>query len=110
MWTQQHHRHSYSPRPCHRDGPDRGPLLRLAIATLTDDQVLLVWTSHHVTLDGWSLAQVFTEVCKQYAAIVARPDTAELVTRRPFRDYLQWLATRISTRPRSYWRRDAVGL
>ena len=30
---------------------------------------MLVWTSHHVLLDGWSLGQVFAEVCEQYAAI-----------------------------------------
>ncbi|MGH3572964.1 MAG: amino acid adenylation domain-containing protein, partial [Pseudonocardiaceae bacterium] len=66
------------------------PLLRLSIATLSDDQVMLVWTAHHVMLDGWSLAQVFTEVREQYAAIV-HGRTPELVIRRPFRYYVQWL-------------------
>ncbi|MGH3927416.1 MAG: condensation domain-containing protein, partial [Pseudonocardiaceae bacterium] len=46
------------------------PLLRLVIVRLSDDEVLLVWTFHHVLLDGWSAAQVFGEVCEQYAAIV----------------------------------------
>ncbi|MGC1734298.1 MAG: non-ribosomal peptide synthase/polyketide synthase [Pseudonocardiaceae bacterium] len=84
------------------------PLLRLAIATLTDDQVLLVWTSHHVMLDGWSLAQVFTEVCEQYAAIV-HGRTPELVTRRPFRDYLQWLDEQDEHQAEEHWRRVLSG-
>ncbi|MGH3777951.1 MAG: non-ribosomal peptide synthase/polyketide synthase, partial [Pseudonocardiaceae bacterium] len=84
------------------------PLLRLAIATLADDQVLLVCTSHHVVLDGWSLAQVFTEVREQYAAIVA--DRApELVTRRPFRDYLQWLGEQDERQAEEHWRRVLSG-
>ncbi|HEY3692595.1 MAG TPA: amino acid adenylation domain-containing protein, partial [Pseudonocardiaceae bacterium] len=84
------------------------PLLRLAIATLSDDQVLLVWTSHHVVLDGWSLAQVFSEVREQYAAIVygRRP---ELVTRRPLRDYLQWLGEQDERQAEEHWRRVLSG-
>ncbi|MGH3884232.1 MAG: condensation domain-containing protein, partial [Pseudonocardiaceae bacterium] len=79
------------------------PLLRLVIATLSDDEVLLVWTSHHVVLDGWSLAQVFTEVREQYAAIVDGR-APELVTRRPFRDYLQWLGERDESQAEEHWR------
>jgi hypothetical protein len=33
----------------------------------------LIWTSHHIALDGWSLAQVFTEACQVYAGDPARP-------------------------------------
>ncbi|MDQ2881213.1 MAG: amino acid adenylation domain-containing protein, partial [Actinomycetota bacterium] len=79
------------------------PLLRLVIATLTDDEVLLVWTSHHVVLDGWSLGQVFTEVREQYAAIVFGR-VPELVVRRPFRDYLQWLGERDGSDAEQHWR------
>ncbi|MDQ4104748.1 MAG: amino acid adenylation domain-containing protein, partial [Actinomycetota bacterium] len=84
------------------------PLLRLAIAALTDDQVLLVWTSHHVVLDGWSLAQVFTEVSEQHAAIV-HGRTPELVTRRPFQDYLDWLSEQDERQAQEYWRRVLSG-
>jgi NRPS condensation-like uncharacterized protein len=66
------------------------PLLRLAIARLPADEVELVWTSHHIVLDGWSAAQVFAEVCQRYSAIT-RGEEAAPVARRPFRDYLQWL-------------------
>ncbi|KFU81851.1 non-ribosomal peptide synthase domain TIGR01720/amino acid adenylation domain-containing protein [Amycolatopsis lurida] len=79
------------------------PLMRLAIARLAEDEVQLVWTSHHVLLDGWSTAQVFGEVCEQYAAIVeGRP--ARLVPRRPFRDYLAWLAAQDRAEAEAHWR------
>ena len=30
----------------------------------------MVWTFHHILLDGWSLGQVFAEVCERYAALM----------------------------------------
>ena len=85
------------------------PLMRLAIGRLSDDDVLLVWSSHHVLLDGWSTAAVFAEVCEQYAAIVAggRP---ELPARRPFRDYLQWLAEQDGRQVEEHWRQVLAGV
>ncbi|MGH4018676.1 MAG: non-ribosomal peptide synthase/polyketide synthase, partial [Pseudonocardiaceae bacterium] len=84
------------------------PLMRVTIADLADDQVLLVWTSHHIVLDGWSLAQVFAEVCEQYAAIVAgRPP--RLVPRRLFRDYLQWLSDQDEWQAEAHWRGVLAG-
>ncbi|MCA1675552.1 MAG: condensation domain-containing protein, partial [Actinobacteria bacterium] len=79
------------------------PLLRVAITRLSEDEALLVWTFHHVVLDGWSLAQVLGEVCEQYAAIVEgrRP---ELIARRPFRDYLQWLGAQDEGQAEQHWR------
>ena len=49
--------------------PPHPPLLRLAIASAPADQALLIWTSHHIILDGWSLGQVIAEIFGQYAAI-----------------------------------------
>jgi amino acid adenylation domain-containing protein/non-ribosomal peptide synthase protein (TIGR01720 family) len=86
----------------------RAPLTRLTIAVLPGDEVELVWTSHHVLLDGWSSAQVFAEACEQYAATAAgtRPG---LVTRRPYRDYLGWLAERDQARADEFWRATLAG-
>ena len=52
----------------------RPPLLRLAIVQLPAGQALLIWTSHHIILDGWSLGQVIAEIFSQYAAITAGAD------------------------------------
>ncbi|OXM62111.1 non-ribosomal peptide synthetase [Amycolatopsis vastitatis] len=79
------------------------PLMRLAIIALTHDRVLLMWTSHHVVLDGWSLAQIFTEVCEQYAAITEHR-VPRVPAHRPFRDYLGWLAAQDVTTAEDHWR------
>ena len=41
------------------------PLMRLTLIRLPDGKLHLLWTSHHLILDGWSLAQVLTEVCER---------------------------------------------
>ncbi|WP_182880432.1 non-ribosomal peptide synthase/polyketide synthase [Microbispora sp. H10949] len=84
------------------------PLMRLVIGRVTDDEVLLVWTSHHVLLDGWSAAAVFAEVCEQYAGITAGRRT-EPAARRPFRDYLRWLGEQDVRRAEEHWRQALSG-
>ncbi|MGH3946770.1 MAG: amino acid adenylation domain-containing protein, partial [Pseudonocardiaceae bacterium] len=84
------------------------PLLRVAIAALPDGEARLVWTLHHVLLDGWSTSQVFDEVCEHYAAIVGRHPATPLA-RRPFRDYVQWLGEQDRPAAEEHWRRLLAG-
>ena len=84
------------------------PLMRVAIVPQAGDEVVLVWTVHHVILDGWSLGQVFAEVCDRYAALAAGRQAAP-VRRRPFRDYLHWLSTQDISVAESYWRKALAG-
>ncbi|HKR50295.1 MAG TPA: non-ribosomal peptide synthase/polyketide synthase [Pseudonocardiaceae bacterium] len=79
------------------------PLLRMVIARLPADEVRLVWTHHHVVLDGWSMAAVFAEVCEQYAAIV-HDRSPVLPARRPFWDYLHWLGEQDPGDAEQHWR------
>ncbi|WP_327071270.1 non-ribosomal peptide synthase/polyketide synthase [Kitasatospora sp. NBC_01302] len=84
------------------------PLMRLALIRLSPTRVRLVWTFHHVLLDGWSAAQVFDEVCERYAALTTggRPQLPE---RAPFADYLRWLALQDTAAAERYWRESLAG-
>ncbi|MDT7655067.1 MAG: hypothetical protein QOI36_6478, partial [Pseudonocardiales bacterium] len=84
------------------------PLLRLVIATLADDEVALVWTSHHVILDGWSQGQILAEIREQYTAITD-DSVPVLPTRRPFRDYLRWLGEQDQQLAEQHWRSVLTG-
>ncbi|MEV4053508.1 non-ribosomal peptide synthase/polyketide synthase [Amycolatopsis sp. NPDC049688] len=80
------------------------PLMRLAFARLPGGDVLLVWTFHHVLLDGWSAAQVFGEVCARYAG------TSASGHRPPFREYLRWLGHQDTAAAETHWREQLSGL
>ncbi|MFD8522277.1 non-ribosomal peptide synthase/polyketide synthase [Streptomyces capillispiralis] len=84
------------------------PLMRLALIRLAPDRVRMVWTFHHVLLDGWSAAQVFDEVCERYAARTAgrRPQVPE---RAPFARYLEWLTAQDTARAEQHWRETLAG-
>jgi amino acid adenylation domain-containing protein/non-ribosomal peptide synthase protein (TIGR01720 family) len=73
------------------------PLMRVTLARISDDEVRVLWTFHHVLLDGWSIFQVLDDVFGHYAGR-ALPD------RPPFRDYVAWLHTRDQNQAESYWR------
>ncbi|MGH3991453.1 MAG: condensation domain-containing protein, partial [Pseudonocardiaceae bacterium] len=84
------------------------PLMRVALARLSDTEVQVVWTFHHVLLDGWSVFQVLSDVFAAHAAI-ADGRVPELIARRPFRDYLQWLNACNPGEAEEYWRRVLAG-
>ncbi|MGW5744628.1 amino acid adenylation domain-containing protein, partial [Amycolatopsis sp. NPDC003861] len=85
------------------------PLLRVTLARLPNDAVQLVWTFHHVLLDGWSVFQVLSDVCTAYAAL--RDGTAPaLPHRRPFGDYVTWLRGQTADGAEGYWRRELAGV
>ncbi|MFB9683728.1 non-ribosomal peptide synthetase [Amycolatopsis plumensis] len=85
------------------------PLLRVTLARLPDDAVQLVWTFHHVLLDGWSVFQVLSDVFTAYAAL--RDGTAPVLPhRRPFGDYVTWLSRQTAEGAEEYWRRELAGL
>ena len=70
-----------------------GPLLRVALIRLSDTAVRMVWTFHHVLLDGWSVFQVLDDVAAAYAALAAGTRW-QPPARPPFGEYLRWLAGR----------------
>ncbi|NJC68071.1 non-ribosomal peptide synthetase, partial [Planosporangium flavigriseum] len=84
------------------------PLMRLALARLSETEVQVVWTFHHVLLDGWSVFGVLTDVFAAHAAL-ADGRQPEPGSRRPFRDYLRWLGERDQREAEEYWRRVLAG-
>ncbi|MFJ3335011.1 non-ribosomal peptide synthase/polyketide synthase [Streptomyces sp. NPDC086766] len=84
------------------------PLMRLTLVRLPDARLHLLWTSHHLILDGWSLAQVLTEVCEEYAALTAGAESRPPL-RRPFGDYVHWLAEQDPAAARAHWQGVLAG-
>ncbi|WP_160168041.1 non-ribosomal peptide synthetase [Nocardiopsis ganjiahuensis] len=83
--------------------PGVPPLIRVALARLSETRVVLVWTFHHLLLDGWSLPLVLADV---FAAYRGQP----LAARPPFRDHLEWIAGRQEQEGLEYWRGVLAGL
>ncbi|MBW5425846.1 non-ribosomal peptide synthetase, partial [Streptomyces sp. BG9H] len=88
---------------------ESAPLMRLALVRLGPDAVRVVWTFHHVLLDGWSVFHVLSDVTAAHAALT-RGERPHLPERRPFADYAAWLAARETHQAQEHWRAALAGL
>ncbi len=68
----------------------RGPALRVVLLTVPGEtRRRMIFTAHHILMDGWALAVFFTEMLAVYRA---GGSADGLPAPRPYRDYIVWLA------------------
>ena len=97
---------------CDRDqGFDfsQAPLMRLNLIRLADEVYQIIWSKHHLILDGWSAPLVFKEVIQLYAAF-CQGKNVSLVPCRPFKDYIAWLRKQDLPKAEEFWRRSLSGV
>ncbi|MEA2692036.1 MAG: hypothetical protein QOJ16_1423, partial [Acidobacteriota bacterium] len=89
----------------------RAPLLRIALLRFGAGEHRLVWTFHHLLLDGWSLPLVLSEVLLFYAAFAAGAAGRDLTlpAPRPYRDYITWVERQDLAAAEAFFRRDLAG-
>ncbi len=80
------------------------PLMRLAIFQLADDDFAVLWTFHHILLDGRSFPIVLRDLFAVYA-----DEATELVQPRPFSSYLTWRMMRDFANSDDFWRTQLAG-
>ncbi|HEY2738590.1 MAG TPA: amino acid adenylation domain-containing protein, partial [Thermoanaerobaculia bacterium] len=87
----------------------RAPLERVTLLRTGEMEHRLVWSHHHLVLDGWSVPLLIREVFDRYTALcqgrAVVPSPA-----RPFRSYLEWLDRQDLGEAESYWRRSLAGV
>jgi NRPS condensation-like uncharacterized protein len=86
----------------------RAPLMRLTLFQVAPDTYKLVWSHHHILLDGWSLPLVLKEVFAFYESLV-RGQEIRLERSRPYRDYIAWLGQQDLSEAESFWRQALQG-
>jgi amino acid adenylation domain-containing protein/non-ribosomal peptide synthase protein (TIGR01720 family) len=80
------------------------PLLRLVLVRTATDRHHLIYTNHHILMDGWSSAQLLGEVLQHYRGeAVPRPAGR-------YRDYIGWLQRQDATAAEAYWLAALVNL
>lgn len=78
------------------------PLMRVALFRNATASVL-IWTIHHLVLDGWSFPVVLREVVTSYRALLAG-SVPDLPQATPFRTFVEWLGSRNKPEAERYWR------
>ncbi|MGX1471580.1 UNVERIFIED_CONTAM: amino acid adenylation domain-containing protein [Streptomyces canus] len=84
-------------------------LVRLAVIRLAPGRHQLVWSYHHMLLDGWSDPIVVGELLESYHAF-REGGEPRLAARRPFRDFVAWVTGQDMDTARAYWRERLAGV
>ncbi|MGH1491268.1 MAG: amino acid adenylation domain-containing protein [Acidimicrobiales bacterium] len=80
------------------------PASRLTLLRLANGHVL-VWSFHHIALDGWSIGLAMNELLDSYqAAVDGRPWSPS--SRQPFAQYVDWLGQQDPAGAEAFWRTE----
>ncbi|CAM2010729.1 non-ribosomal peptide synthetase [Acanthopleuribacter pedis] len=85
-----------------------GPPLRVTLLALGEDRYRLVWTFHHMLMDGWCLPLLFSAVIDHYRRL-RRGERIHSKPFPPFRRYIRKLAEQDGSAAVQWWRRALQG-
>ncbi|BAO92290.1 non-ribosomal peptide synthetase [Caballeronia cordobensis] len=79
------------------------PLMRVTLIRLSGDEWRIVWTRHHLLLDGWSTARMFAEVLRDYIEPPRAQPFATHAVKARYRDFIAWLSARDAHADEAFW-------
>ncbi len=81
---------------------DKPPLMRVTLIEVGAGKFWLVWSFHHILIDGRSFPLVFRQMAEAYEAIsLGQP--VSLARLRPYKDYISWLERQDWEPAKAYW-------
>ncbi|HYO54542.1 condensation domain-containing protein, partial [Archangium sp.] len=86
----------------------RPPLMRVAIIQMAESDYRVVWSFHHVVLDGWSTSLLLKDLFQQYEVFVEGRE--HRLPRRPaFSEYIAWLQRQDASEAQAWWTQALEG-
>ncbi|QXH69762.1 non-ribosomal peptide synthetase [Pseudomonas asgharzadehiana] len=82
----------------------RPPLLRLAVVRTAPERYEMIYTSHHILMDGWSNSQLLGEVLQRYSGQAPAPRTGS------YGDYIAWLKRQDDAASEAFWKQQLARL
>src|SRR5579871_4290087 len=79
------------------------PLMRVLLAHTSERRCQLVWSHHHLLLDGWSVPLVMANVFRFYEGECSG-EWVQVPSPRPYADYIGWLQKQDLSRAEGFWR------
>ncbi|ACE85950.1 non-ribosomal peptide synthetase [Cellvibrio japonicus] len=76
---------------------NRVPLMQVDLVRKSDDRYHLIYTNHHILMDGWSTSQLFGEVLQRYQGKTPASNPGH------YKNYLAWLQKRDGKVAEKFW-------
>ncbi|MEM7801318.1 MAG: condensation domain-containing protein, partial [Chloroflexota bacterium] len=80
----------------------QAPVMRLTLIQLADERFELIWSYHHIILDGWSASIIINEVLDLYEGAVAGREV-ELNKAPQFKRFVAWIKKQDRAAAKSFW-------
>ncbi|MCY8433067.1 non-ribosomal peptide synthetase, partial [Bacillus haynesii] len=78
-------------------------LMRVCLIRMNDESYRLIWSHHHILLDGWCLGIVLSELFSIYGKII-KGESRRLKEPKPYGDYIKWLDKQDKEEAAAYWK------
>ncbi|HVI44723.1 MAG TPA: condensation domain-containing protein, partial [Chitinophaga sp.] len=85
------------------------PLMNITLTRLADNRYRLLWSFHHMLLDGWSIPILLEKLLLTYEALIAGNPLPEIPEDK-FEDYIRYTERREKEEEELYWRGYLKGL
>lgn len=93
------------------------PLMRINALQLASSRYRIIWTHHHILLDGWSLPLLMKEWIACYQSNCNLPsdlatgleEAGSLGSVPPYRDYIAWLQKQDVASAQQFWKERLAG-
>ena len=86
----------------------QAPLMRIALVRRGGRSFRLLWTFHHIILDGWSTQVILKEV-RQFYQSCRDHKRLEKPLARQYHDFIVWLKKRDSSKDEAFWSKMMSG-
>lgn len=86
----------------------RDTLMRVRVLRLGEKDYEVVWSHHHILMDGWSVGILLAESLDVYRAFLRgeRPNLPPVI---PYNRYIQWLEARDAGESKHFWQNYLSG-
>ncbi len=88
---------------------NQAPLFRVTLIQTGSLSYTLIWTRHHIIIDGWSAATLLEELMCFYDCLI-RKKRIYLPSRPPYRDYIHWINQQNFDDEASFWKKNLSGV
>ncbi|MBD8499270.1 non-ribosomal peptide synthase/polyketide synthase [Paenibacillus arenosi] len=86
----------------------RGSLMRVTVLRTGDESYHVIWSHHHILMDGWCMSFMLKEVFDAYFAFQEK-QTLELPAVTSYSRYIEWLEAQDAAKASRYWSEYLAG-
>ncbi|NEO38504.1 MAG: amino acid adenylation domain-containing protein [Moorea sp. SIOASIH] len=88
---------------------NQAPLMRCTLIRLGNQTCKLIWSFHHILIDGWCGPIILKEVLSYYESC-NQGNRCNLPPVHPYQDYILWLQQQNQEEAEEFWRQSLQGL